>query len=51
MTDHPEPTQSKPVLDGADQDFSDGGTSKLEAMDLKEAGRDDEIKPPDNDKQ
>ena len=49
-TPEPDPRfQTKPVLDGAEEDFSDGGSSKVEAIDLHEAGRDDEIVPPDDD--
>ena len=35
-------TQSEPVMDGADDDMSDGGTPKTEASDLQQAGRLDE---------
>ena len=49
-TPEPDPRfQTKPVLDGAEEDVSDGGSSKVEAIDLHEAGRDDEIVPPDDD--
>ena len=41
-------TQDEPVMDGALDDMSDGGTSKTEAQDLHEAGRDNEIQPPDD---
>jgi len=37
-----------PVMDGANDDMSDNGTSKTEAADLQQAGRDDEIQPPDS---
>ena len=39
--------QGGPVMDGATDDMSDSGTSKTEAQDLEEAGRLDEIEPPD----
>jgi len=39
--------QDEPVMDGALADMSDSGTSKTEAQDLEEAGRLDEIEPPD----
>jgi hypothetical protein len=34
-------------MDGADDDMSDCGTPKTEASDLQQAGRDDEIEPPE----
>lgn len=37
-----------PVMDGATEDMSEGGSSKLEAADLLEAGRSVEITPPDS---
>jgi len=39
-------TQSEPVMDGATDDMSASGTSKSDASDLQQAGRDDEIEPP-----
>jgi len=36
-----------PVMDGATDDMSGAGTPKSEAADLQQAGRDDEIVPPD----
>ncbi len=33
-------------MDGATDDMSAPGTSKTEAADLQQAGRDDEIEPP-----
>ena len=36
-----------PVMDGANDDMSGTGTPKAEAADLQQAGRDDEIEPPD----
>ena len=39
--------QGGPVMDGATDDMSDSGTPKTEAQDLEEAGRGDEIEPPD----
>ena len=48
VTDAPS-TQGGPVMDGATDDMSDSGTSKTEAQDLDEAGRGDEIQPPDRD--
>jgi hypothetical protein len=39
-------TQDEPMMDGATDDMSDSGTSKLDAADLQEAGRDNEITPP-----
>lgn len=41
-------TMNEPVMDGANDDMSDGGTSKTEAQDLMEAGKGDEIRPPDS---
>jgi len=38
---------NEPVMDGATDDMSDSGTPKTEAADLQQAGRDDEIVPPD----
>ena len=35
-----------PVMDGANDDMSDGGTPKTEVSDLAEAGRIDEATPP-----
>ncbi len=35
-------------MDGANDDMSDNGTSKSEAADLQQAGRDGEIVPPDS---
>jgi len=40
-------TQDGPIMDGATADMSDSGTSKVDAQDLQEAGRSDEIDPPD----
>ena len=40
-------TQDEPVMDGATDDMSDGGTSKVEAADLQQTGNDDEIDDPD----
>lgn len=40
-------TQDGPIMDGATDDMSDNGTSKVEAQDLQEAGRSEEIHPPD----
>lgn len=37
-----------PVMDGATDDMSGTGTPKTEAADLQQAGRDDEIVPPDS---
>ena len=34
-------------MDGSTDDMSDSGTSKVDAQDLDEAGRADEINPPD----
>ena len=40
-------TQDEPMMDGAMEDMSDNGTSKLDAADLQQDGRDGEITPPD----
>ena len=40
-------TQSEPIMDGATDDMSASGTSKSDASDLQQAGRDSEIEPPD----
>jgi len=40
-------TQSEPIMDGAMDDMSAAGTSKTDASDLQQAGRDEEIEPPD----
>jgi hypothetical protein len=40
-------TMNEPVMDGATDDMSDGGTPKAEAADLQQAGHDDEIQKPD----
>lgn len=37
---------SEPVMDGSNDDMSAGGTSKNDASDLQQAGRDTEITPP-----
>jgi len=37
---------SEPVMDGATDDMSVGGTGRSEAADLQQAGRDDEIELP-----
>ena len=39
--------QDGPMMDGSTDDMSDSGTSKVEAQELQEAGRADEITPPD----
>ena len=39
--------QNQPIMDGATEDMSDSGTSKVEAQELQEAGRSDEITPPE----
>ena len=40
---------NEPVMDGATDDMSGTGTPKVQAADLQQAGRDDEIEPPQAD--